>query len=654
VPLTLTPAPLVGLRAVLSRDGRRVAWVGQDDAGRWAAFESALDQARQPDPRITAWRDERLHVTDYFASANALVGADPTGNVLRYPLPGGHETAPVTLDTVPAIVNFSGPWPRLSADGRYVLYDANTAAGWLSRVVPLAGGAPVERPGAWYRDLVTSWGLVHHEPVRLSAAFARGGGPEAAAPRPLTGWHRSEMRGAWLDAGGRWLVYAVDWPAPGWYAVPVDGRREAPPEAPCLPVETWGAPWPEGPPQPRPAVVGGSLVRQRGDVVEAVRLDRCGAEAPQALLEGVRGQALFDESGERVIAVHSGRILALEPARGAAGEPVVVAAAESVQAMVLHPDGQRLLVLDGEPWAGEARLLLVRLDGSDADAPRVLVDPVVGWALGLAFSPTGEHVLSAHSVEATAVPHPDRLMTTSTGPGAVTSRDLAPRGTFFWGVSEWFGFPDGGGLRLDGLVATADGRHVLLRGFEGLHSAGVDGSDASAPVFLGVAATVVGPPLQPGGGALVLSTTQDHRGVFAAEAGRADSQRSLAALEGELVVQARWSLDGRHVVLRTQRADVFRPEGALYQLSLASDVAEGVEGVEGVEALTPDDLPVSALLGLVPDGRGALFESAVLGDRALFWVGVGDARGSGPDGVLLVTPSDDAEERLVGMVPQAD
>lgn len=609
-PDALTLEPTADLEAVVSRDGARVAWVGKGTGSQWAVYEAPIVPVPGDQPRrVSAWASQRLHVTDYLASFGALVGANDTA-ALRFPLPGDEQTAPVVLHST-TVVNHSGPWPVVSADGAHVLFDANTPDGWRSWVVPLAGGTPTEHAGAWYRDLVTPFGILSHEYVTLGQGRAVG---DDGAVTELTPWHEAPLQGAFVTEDGAWLVYACEAPAPGFYAARADttaGPEPAADGAPLLlpPDSATGDWWAR-----RPLYAGGTLAMRWGDVVEGVALDAPEVSASVPLLVGVTGDPLVHPATGLVIAPQGDRVVAVS-AKG--GPPREVAdAGGPVTGVALDSTGDRVLVV-AQP-GGPAVVLAAAVDGSDA-APLVVGAELPGWLLSL--TPLHQRVLSEHSVEATAVPHPDLLLASSYDVAAPETVTVAHAPYVRWGG-------EAGTLGAPGLAApllvTADGAHVLLQGPGGLYSARTDGADAT-PRLLGPAVTQVGAGLGPDG-ETVLAAGEGT--LTAAVAGQDGSQRVLAEVDAP-VVEARFvPTDPILVIYRTE--DWTAP-GTLWSVPLAG----------GAPAKLADG--AGAIVAVRDDGA-VLFEVAAT-DRG---VSVVPAAGGEP---VRLTPPDDAGEAFVGWAP---
>lgn len=615
-PVKLTVDLTEDLEAVVSTDGQRAAWAGKGAAGQWAVYEGPVAPVGLDAPRrITAWAAERLHVTDYVATAGALVGANESGAVLRFPLPGGEQTQPVVLHVVADVVNWSNPWPRLSTDGAQVLFDANTATGWKSWVLPLSGGAPVEHPGAWYRDLVTPHGIILDEPVTLGALVAvEPHGPATA----LTAWHEAPILDAYVSADDAWVVYACEAPVAGWYAARTDTVGPAEPGAsPGGAVLLRGADAQDSWWSIRPLYVDGTLLRRAGDVVEAVRLgEEAGVSSP--LLTGVTGAPVVHAPTGRVVAPQGGRVVSA-PAAG--GEPTVVLdAGAPVTGLVVLPTGDRVLAVV-QPGGG-ALLLAAAVDGSEASAPLAVGAELPGWLLSVTPTADGARVLSEHSVEATAIPHPDVLLTSTVGGAAPGTAELTHAPFVRWGgEGDALSTP----TEAPPLVITTDGAHVVLQGPDGLYSARTDGSETS-PKLLGPATRSVGAGLGPDGRTVLAAGDGT---LTAAVAGQVGSQRSLVEMLAQPVAEALFAAGGT-VLIRT--GDPGGATGALLSVALG--------GGEAVELL-----PQGSSGALVSTGPGGEALVATVGevDRGLFLVPATPGQE-----VERLTAQDDAGETFVG------
>ena len=597
----LTPAPTTDLDAIVSRGGDRVAWVGRGDGQQWAVFEGSLEEVST---QVTGWSGAELEVTDF--AHGVLVGARGDGAVLRYGLPGSAEAAPEVLYDVGVIVNYSGPWPVVSADGGHVLFDANTPEGWISGVLPADGGEVVERPGAWYRDLVTRWGILHHDYVQLGAAFAA---ELDGAVTPLTGWHRAYLVDARLTEDGAWVVYGCDAPEPGWYAARTDGMGGggalvAPPLTESTDWADWWGVRPEG--------LAGHLVGEVDDALRSWPLDGSG-EAVDVLAGDLGAWTVHQPSG-RVVAVRGSAVVSA-PADGSEDEVVVLEAAGPVQGVVAMPDSARVIAVAEAPEG--LTLLAAAADGCEAEAPWVLATDLPGWWLSTLPAPGGAHVVTVHSVMPTAVPHPDLTLTSALAPEGPHGAPLVPGGYVPWSLA----------------LATADGVHAFAVGPEGLYSARLDGSEAEAPVHLAATSESAGPPLAPDGYSVLLVEADR---LVVARAGEADSARALTEPLEAGIAQARWTPAGDAVVFHAGSGTSWDDTGLLFRVAAGARDAAPTPLGEGAE--------VGTLLGLTPDGAWAVVSSEAGGDESLALVP------TQPGPVQPLTPVDDAAEALVGVV----
>ena len=616
-PKKLTPKPAQGLSPLMSRDGAAVAWTTKNEVGQWAVFvapSSGLTPSQ--DPRVSSWSAQRLYVTAFDAAAGALVGARDDGAVLALAT-AGEPVAPKVLALVSDVVNLSIPWPVLTVDGQRVLYDANTATGWHAWTVPVKGGEATELPDAWYRDLITPFGLLHHEYVEEGAVFKAGLTP--GSPTPLTDWHDSAIVDARLVPGGGHVVYAASSPAPGWYAAsttpPGPPGRTLVMDAPAAATPSSG--WSPD----RPLETKTHLVRINGGKVESAALDGSNVGAPLILAGEATSPFVIDSEGGRALFVGASGVAA---ARVDGSEPPVLLlkTAGPVRQIALLPDSQRALVAIGGDTG--ATIYAAPLDGSGADAPVLVAQDLPGWLIGMAPTAGGAYVYTVHSVEATAVPHPDVLLAARTdGATGGAAYPLAPAGYTLWS---------------GGPVSSPNGLNALLGGPAGLYSARSDGSEAAAPRHLGSATETIGPPFSPDGTHLLL---REGGSAVVVTLGQSDSQVGLTTAADGGAVRGEWTISGDRVVLLLSDAKGFDLSGALA-------LVETIEPPSPPQRLHPAEFRGTHLHSLTPDGEAAVVESQYGMDRSLYLVPL--ASGQAHALPKPTTPIDDAGETFVGFV----
>ncbi len=636
-PRRLTPVPTKKLSSLMSRDGAAVAWVGTSDSGAWAAFRADTSApGPDEDPRITPWSTKRLHVTAFDAAAGALVGGREDGAVLRYTGRRGSPEHPQVLALVADVVNHSIPWPELSADGTHVIYDARQPTGWHSWVLPLAGGDPVELPGPWYRDLVTPLGVLTHEYVNEGALFVT---DMQGAHAPLVPWHDTQIYEPHLVEEGRAVLYACETPVPGFYAAPTASDSD-PAHVLVMPLDTESTPWRDGW-RERPATAGGHLLRRSGSTLRSFALDGSHAGRGLTLAEGAQALLALDPAGGRAVFVVGSDVVST-PVDGT-GDPTVVmpVGTGSVTHLGMLPGSDRVLV--GVTTQGSTALFVAPVDGSGAASPGLVAADLPGWFMGVALSATAEHVFTVHSIEATAVPHPDLLLAAATGlhggsPAGV-AYSLAPHGYMLWQAGPWYE-GGAGGPTLGRATTSADGVHAVLAGPGGLYAAKSDGSEAEAPRLLGTATRALGEaPLSPDGKRLLL---QEEGAVTVAEIDRAGSQRRLTTATEGVLAGGAWTPDGRRVVFASAPATSSGPRGALFVVEADAQPSKG-------RPLHPDTFAVAGLAGITPGGESVVVESTHGADHSLYLVPLDAAHASGVP--PPVTPVDDVGERFLGFVP---
>ena len=633
-PMTLTPEPIRSLSTQMSTDGSAVAWVGKSPEGSWAAFRTGLNgPAPAEGPRITDWGALRLHITGFDVGADALVGSREDGAVLRYTGLPGAPSSPLVLAVVEDVVNFSIPWPALSADGAQVIYDANTPTGWHSWVLPLAGGDPVQLPGPWYRDLLTPRGVLYHEYVAEEALFVADLQGARAALGP---WHDSVLYGPRLVDDGKTVLYGCDTPTPGFYAAPTTPAASPGGFVRVMPAATEPDQWQEGAyAVDLKRVAAGHLVRRHGTTLESWALDgsHAAAGAGLVLAEGVEAPVALD--GAVAVYVVGSEVLSRRV--DGDGAPTLVMSLKpgaKVEHLSVLSDSGRVLV--GVRSQAAMDLLVAAVDGTDVGSPGVVATALPGWFLAVAHSATGEHVFTVHSVEATAVPHPDLLLAAPTGlgGGALTgvAHPLAPAGFLLWGTGWTF---EGG--ELPHTVTSADGVHAILSGPEGLYAARADGSEAAAPRLLGSAKAALGAALSPDGLQLLLREDQQ---VVVAQLDGAGSQRTLTTTTGGLTDGA-WTPDGERVVFLAAASATYGAPGELRVVAADAQSASGT-------VLHAPAFAIGGLAGLTPDGTAAVVESTQGLDHSLYLISLDGTHAS--EIPPAITPVDDVGERFVGFL----
>lgn len=615
--------PALDLEATMSRDGQGVAWSARGTGNNWAVFIAAADGSSGPaGQRVSAWQGVRPRVTAALLGKLALVGTDGQGAVQRWPLPGGPDTQPVVLHTVPQIVNQSGPWPVLSTAGAQVIFDANTPQGWKSWTVPLTGGPATTLPGAWYRDLVTPFGVVVHAYTKRAGLFAAAAGGAAKA---LTGWHEASIQQAQLVADGSWALYACAAPKPGWYAAPTGAS--APAARWVMPVEL---PPGQGLTLPVPAILGDHVLALHNGKLDAWPLTPASSGLATPVLAS--GVSQFLVHAERAVAVQNGKLLAVAPGKVA----VAVLNQGDVQAVAAVPGTNRVVAALGKP--GQLQVVSARLDGSDAAAPPLLADAVPGLPLALLPTLAADRLVLAVSIEATAVSKPDLLLTAAlSAPAPVAVTALAPKGHWLWGTNWMFeGFAS---VANPGVWQVPGGKRVLLTGPQGLMSARLDGSDATQPLHLGPGTRRVGAPYSPDGNWVL---TAEGKALQLARPDQPGSQQALTPPLPQPVAEAVWTADAKAVVFRAS-GDFDQPEGAgqLYRADLATPAVQP-------QPLLPAGQVAVRLYGLTPDGTAAVWLRRST-DHSLFLAPVA-AKGTAAPSIPL-TPVDDVAEQLVGFVP---
>ncbi len=614
--------PMVDLEATMSRDGQGVAWSARGQPAQWAVFVAAADGSNGPGgQRISAWQGVRPRVTAALLSKQALVGTDGQGAVQRWLLPGGPDAKPVVLHTVPQIVNQSGPWPVLTTGATQVIFDANTPAGWQSWTVPLAGGALNPLPGAWYRDLVTPYGVVVHEYTKRAALLAAPvGGPAVA----LTGWHEAAVQQAQVIAEGKWAIYACAAPKPGWYAAPT--HASSPQERWVMPADL---PPGQGLTLKVPAVLGNHLIRLQKGKLDAWPLQPSGSGAETPLLASGVTQVLVHAG--QVVALQNGKLIAVAP-----GQPAVaVLDAGNVQAMAAVPATDRVVAAVGQP--GKLQVVSARVSGADSAAPVLVADAIPGLPLALLPTLAADRLVVAVSIEPTAVSKPDLLLTAAlSSPDPAGVKALTPKGHWLWGT-QWL---TEGSLPASwaGTWQAPGGKRALLTGPQGLLSVRLDGSDATQPLQLGPGTRAVGSPYS-GDGKWVL--TGEGKSLQIARPELAASQQALTPTLAQAVAEAVWTADSKAVVFRTGGAyDQPEDAGPLYRIDLAA------AGSPPQPLLAGGQVAVR-FYGLTPDGSAAVW----LGrgkDHSLFVTPVFPNGQAVPSAALTLV--DDVAERLVGFV----
>ncbi|MFT7621712.1 MAG: hypothetical protein ACI9WU_000877, partial [Myxococcota bacterium] len=610
-PVALTPTPVKTLDSIVSRDGTAAAWVAQNDSGQWAAY-SADVTGSSADPRISTWSSQRLYVTDF--APGVLVGGREDGAVLRFGLHGS-PSEPTLLDLIQDVVNHSNPRPTINSAATHVGYHANTPTGWHSWVRPLAGGQPQELAQPWYSDLLTERGLLSHEYVHEEAVFlTQLDGTRTA----LSDWHTSTLEAVRLTASGSHVVYASDSPQPGWYAASTAGQAgTAALVTPSHAASTdWTQWWTS-----QPLVAGEHLVRRVDGRVESAALDGSDAEAARILGEGTSNPLAVDPAlGLALFAVGSDVMAAAVD--GSKPPVVLMTASGSVSHISVLPG----FALIGVESGSGTILYAAALDGSQSAGATVIANDLPGWFMDLRPSPQGDTVFTVHSIEATAVAHPDALRTAATGLGAPAtglSAPLAPHGYVWWGGGSPF---------------SPDGVHAILTGPEGLYSARSDGTQAEAPVSLASVTSVLG-GFSPEGDRIML---MDQNAVAVATIGHADSLRLVTAPSDSSLAAAVWTPDGQRIVLARGESFGTTATGALLIVDASADLATPTP-------LHSATFTVEALLGVLANPPAALVLSTDGRDHSVYVVPLDD-----PDADVLpaaLTPIDDVGDRWVGLAP---
>lgn len=650
-PVDLTPQPMQKLSARMSRDRTGVAWTAVDASGQYAAWRCGLG-ANDVAIQASAPSSTRLYITAYDHGADIMLGSRDDGAVLRFRAGATPPKPPQVLDKISDVVNHSIPWPVLSADGKLAIYDANTKVGWQAWTVSVDGGTPVEVDTPWYRDLVTPWGILHHEYVHEEAAFVT---DLAGHHQQLSPWNDQPLKHERLVQGGKRLIFASTAPTPGWYSVDTAGTGK-PTASMVMPApfavdgkgkvtgavkSGWDTP---------PVVVHGHLVRRGDGHLEAFAVDGSNASKPVVLGKTTKGPWCADLQSGRVafasafapgntaLKIVSARV---DGSDGASPVPVMTLTmpnpANVLTQLLMLGDSGRVLAAVHKDYATE--LYAAAIDGSQAKAPLLLATGLAGWMLQVLPTPSGSHVLTVHSIEATAVAHPDLLMATATGTAPVApdkaAHMLAPKGFLLWGgvpATEY----------ISGVVTSADGLHVVLTGAKGLHSVRLDGADSNSPTLLGNASNALGAAgvrSEQHGDNLLL--TADNA-VQVSTIGVAGSQRTLTQPGEQGIVSGLWIDGGQRVVFLRGSSPSWAPPGELLVVDSAANKAKGTP-------LVGPKFGVSKLLGEVPGGKHVIVESIDGMDHSLYLVPLD---GSSKDGKpVAVTPVDDTSERLIGFVP---
>lgn len=648
-PVALTPTPAAQLHAVVSRDGLAVAWRMQAADGRWTVWRRDLAGA-QAAVQAAPWEDLQLQVTAYDHGAGALLGARKDGAVLRFATAGAAAQPAQVLAKVSDLVNQSMPWPVLSEDGAQVTFTAQTKAGWTSWTVPLAGGTPVALAGPWYADLITPWGVLTRESVQEGAAFVtdlQGGS------RRVTPWHAARLVEAHLSADSQRLLYACDAPQPGWYAAALSADEAEAPAQPTLvmPVSVAGEAQNPGW-QVRPLSVDDHLVRRAGARLESYAANGAHADDPLVLAEAPAGGSVAthlvaDPLGKRVVFTRRGppgsgatEVLSIGVRQALKDPTLVVQVQGQVARLGLLPGTSRVLVLTyGGPGAQSGSLMAAAADGGDAAKPQILAHDLPGEVWGVWPTSAADYVVTVHSTQPTAVPHPDALFAIGVPqPGAAGSdpaHPIAPMALKLWPEASWSPHPSGmTALRGCG----PGGAHLLLQGPKGLYSARLDGEQVAAPPWLGPVVGQVGASLSPDGQQVL---TGEAEVLHLARVGAQGSQRALNVGAGGAIHQALWSPSGAQVIFRAGAQQGWPGGGALFAVDTSATAATAT-------ALTPTTFAVSSLQALVPGRPLAVVESTQGWDHSLYLVPLdGSGAGSAPPSL---TPVDDTSEALVGFV----
>lgn len=652
-PVMLAPAPVNKLAAILSRDGSAVAWTGLGSNGQWAAYQAPIGGlAPGADPRLSTWSMKPLHVTDFRANAEALVGGSDDGAALRFLLGSATPQAPVVLAKVEDVVNHSNPWPVLSVDGKQVSWHANTTTGWHAWTVPLTGGTAKLLPGPWYWDLLTPHGILYGEYVHEEAVFVT---DLAGQHVQLSPWHDGPLHGAHLLPGGHHVAWHASAPKAGWYAAATAVAQTSAEPPAVLVMPDVAGPAGSKAATTRPLATASHLVRMVDGQVQSFALDGSNATQPIVLGFGAAG------AGGTIVNVAAGVVVDPDAGRAAffsllkGGKPAAKVVSARVDGSdgdapvpimnLSHPvDGLGLLPGSGRVLAighgaQGSSLSAAAMDGSEVTAPLLLASGLPGWFMAAVPTTSGAHVLTVHSIEATAVPHPDLLLATpATAAAAVPDQAayaIAPANYYLWQGPDWMGATSA--EEASNLASSADGKHIVLRGPDGLYSARSDGSQAAAPVLLGSAKETIGPPLSPDGTRLAL---RQQGALVVSTIGVGGSQTALTDPNLHTVASARWAADGARVVYLAGPLPKQAKYGRLHVVA--------TDGSSPALALHSADFAAAALLGIVPGADVALVESPGGGDHSLYAVAL-DGSGGGKAPKAL-TPIDDVGERFVGFV----
>ncbi|MCO4762066.1 MAG: hypothetical protein KC502_11215 [Myxococcales bacterium] len=689
-PHELTNKPAAKLTALISRDAAGLAWVADDDAGKWAVWQSGLE-ATATARRISTWSPSRLYLTSYDHGANALLGARADGAVLRFRLDATAPEPPQVLATVPDIVNNSFPWPVLSADATHVLYDANTKTGWHGWTQDLKSGVANKHAGAWYRNLVTKWGFLTHEYVHEEAAFtteisqadsADPGALTTAAPQQLTQWKNAAMTNATLFGAGTHLLFACETPTPGWYAAATHlaaggGSPKATlvmPEPEDLAAHQKNA-WLRV-----PEVVANHLVRAVDASLLAFSIGGAHANKPLTIWPGAVAAWTHGHGSGNGGRNDSSGVVVLAPKQPAvtgpaAGAHVVAATlmdglktpatgaikpAMVVPVMTFPKTGvpatvSRLIVLPSLEQGAKApasrvaavvrqgdstSLYVAAIDGSDHKAPLLMASNLPGWLMNVLPTRDGQFALAVLSVQPTAVPHPDLLLAI---PLVKTPKDpskagypIAPAQFGLWGCGEpacQSAAPDGASPRLP--LTSANGKHVVVSGKGGLYSVRFDGKDVSAPTLLG-AHVGKSSPQRAGDQLLTISGKALHITTI----GVASSQQQLTTTAASDIVSARWIEEAKRVLFLRGGTQSWSDAGQPFVIDATANKGTGnplVAPTFGVRRL------VARLLGT----GSFLVESEAGGDHSLYAVPLDGSSSAGEP--QAITPIDDTTERFVGL-----
>lgn len=628
-PVILTEAPVGTLMSVASDTGDRIAWVVPEDGAKWGAYEASFgDPLTQPRHRIAPVHDEKLFLTDYSATERAVVFSTESGKVYVASVHQGEPTPLRLVHSVPKIVNFSFPWPSFSVDGNHVLFSANTPDGWKAWVVPTKGGTAVGVAPPWYSDLVTPFGVlasVHTTQSRILRKNVDGG-----KELPITGVHQAPVLFPFMESQKKWVLYANGFPKWGWYAGAVDGATVGAPQL-VLPLPN---PTSYIPSDERPPVVGEWLIQLHNGVLKAYPISPPSPDDPVVLAADGVTRFVVEPDSHRVIFAAGNQVRAMttSPIESAEwGKAVVVMAeVESVAGLLVTQDGNRVVALTQGP--NGAQVLAAHSDGTDAQAPWVVSEGVMGWPMGAVVSPAGDTVVVIYSVMPTAVPHPD-LMLVSTIQPTPNTRRVVPNGFLPWGIKECCDVdfqPTGSHFM------TQDGKWGIFVGPDGLYSARMDGRDATSPIWLGKKSAKMGDGLSPDG---VHVLNADGTELDVSTVGVSGSQRVIAENLPGPIVEARWHTNSQVVVIRTAQGSGTLVAGGLYRI----DLSQGAT----VQTVVPENGLVTGFVGFVPGiaTEAMVFQGAEGGDLSLYRV---DMVGGKP----VTTPwteIDDTAESWVGM-----